>query len=313
VPAVCADDASLIAGAPIDLPTVRGRIDHLSPDVRGERLFVAALRNDTVEVVDTREGRRKRSLHGFSEPQDVHYAVGTGRLFITSARGARIDIRDGASFARIATVEGLGDADNIRYDAAAHRVYVGHGIGALRVIDGVTGETKGDIALAGHPESFQLEANGPRIFVNVPSARHVAVVNRASGVVTATWGIGGAEANFPMALDESHERLFVGTRLPPLLLVYDTRSGNIVASEEIGRDADDLFYDPARKRLYVICGEGRIDVLRQQDADHYAFESTVPTAPYARTGLFVPEHRRLYVAAPAVNGAMARLLVFQVR
>jgi DNA-binding beta-propeller fold protein YncE len=312
-PAICADEASLVPEAAIDLPTVRGRIDHLAADVGGGRLFIAALRSDTVEVVDVKTARRMRSLHGFSQPQGVYYASDTGRLFISSARGARIDIRDGMSLARITTVEGLGDADNIRYDAAARRVYVGHGAGALRVLDGATGETKSDIALAGHPEAFQLEAGGQRIFVNVPSARHVAVVDRVKGAVTETWGIGDAEANFPMALDDAGGRLFVGTRLPALLLVYDTHTGQIVAKLETGKDADDIFYDAARKRIYVICGEGRIDVVRQVDPDHYALESTQTTAPRARTGLFVPETRRLYVAAPDAGASPARLLVFKVR
>ena len=312
LPGLCADEVSVVPDGTIDLPTVRGRIDHIAIDHGRSRLFVAALRSDTVEIIDIKAGQRVRSLHGFSEPQGVLYVAESDRLFVSSARGARVDLRDGGSLARIGTVEGLGDADNIRYDAAARRVYVGHGVGALRVLDGATGETRGDIALAGHPESFQLEAGGQRIFVNVPSARHVAVVDRVQAAVIETWGIGDAEANFPMALDEAGGRLFVGTRSPAQMLVYDTRTGNIVAAQKIGGDADDIFYDAARTRIYVICGEGRIDVVRQLDPDHYSVESTLSTAPRARTGLFVPEIRRLYVAAPAAGASPARLLVFKV-
>ena len=122
-----------------------------------------------------------------------------------------------------------------------------------------------------------------------------------------------ARANFPMALDEAGRRLFVGTRLPALLLVYDIDTGKVVARQEIGGDTDDLFFDAARKRIYVICGEGRIDIIRQQDRDHYSLESTVSTAPRARTGLFVPENQRLYVAAPAVGASPARILAYRVR
>jgi DNA-binding beta-propeller fold protein YncE len=313
MPARPADDAPLAPAETIELATVRGRIDHLAFDSGGKRLFVAALGNDSVEVVDAAAGRRLRSMHGFAEPQGVQYVAESDRLFIASSRGARIDIRDGKSLARISTVEGLGDADNIRYDAAARRVYVGHSEGAIRVLDAQTGASMGDIALAGHPESFQLEVNGPRIFVNVPSARHVAVVDRAKGAVVATWEVAEARANFPMALDEAGRRLFVGTRLPALLLVYDIDTGKVVARLEIGGDTDDLFFDAARKRLYVICGEGRIDIIRQQDRDHYSLESTVSTAPRARTGLFVPENQRLYVAAPATGTAPARVLAYRIR
>ena len=176
-----------------------------------------------------------------------------------------------------------------------------------------SGETVAEIALSGHPESFQLEANGTRIFVNVPDANHVAVVDRVKRAVVATWPIGDAEANFAMALDEPGRRLFVATRLPSLLLVYDIDSGRVIAQLPIGKDADDLFFDAARKRLYVICGEGRIDVVRQVDPDHYSIEASVGTAPRARTGLFVPEDGRLYVAAPAAADAPANIRSYRLK
>jgi len=147
----------------------------------------------------------------------------------------------------------------------------------------------------------------------VPDARQVVVVDRAKRAVTAAWEVPGARSNFPMALDEAGRRLFVGARSPAVLLAYDTASGRMVAKLPIGGDTDDLFFDAERKQVYVICGEGRVDVLRQDDPDHYSQTGTIKTAPRARTGLFVPEEGRLYVAAPAVDGAPARILVYRVR
>jgi hypothetical protein len=192
-------------------------------------------------------------------------------------------------------------------------VYVGYAKGALRALDPATGDSLDEIPLAGHPESFQLETRGTRIFVNVPTAHQVAIVDRTKHVVVATWDVPGAESNFPMALDESGRRLFVGARKPAMLLVYDIDSGKVVAKQPIGGDTDDIFFDPEHKRLYVICGEGRIDIVRQEDPDHYLLEGTVRTAPGARTGLFVHEERRLYVAAPAIGTSPARLLAYRVR
>ncbi len=312
-PARPADELALTAGEVIELPTVSGRIDHLAIDLGRDRLYVAALGNDTVEVVDLKAAARKRSLHGFIDPQSAVYVPGLDRLFVSNGRGDHVDIIDGESLSRIKRIDGMQDADNMRLDPAARTLYVGYGKGGLRVLDAASGETAGDIPLSGHPESFQLEANGPRIFVNVPGAEHVAVVDRAKRVVVASWSLDGARANFPMAFDEAGRRLFVGTRLPALLLVYDIDSGRIVAKLEIGKDADDIFFDPARKRLYVICGEGRVDIVRQLDSDHYSLESSMNTAPRARTGLFVPETRRLYVAAPAIGPSSARVLVYRLR
>lgn len=299
--------------ATIALPAVKGRIDHFGVDLKQQRLFVAALGNDTLEVVDVKSSRRERSLAGFSEPQGVLYLPEFNRIYVANGSANRVDILDGTSLERIKGVAGLEDADNIRYDAGARKVYVGYGKGALRALDAATGDSAGDIRLAGHPESFQLETRGTRIFVNVPPARHIAVVDRAKRAVVATWGVPGAESNYPMALDEPGRRLFVGARKPAVLLVYDIDSGKVVAKQPIGEDTDDIFFDPERKRLYVICGEGRIDIVRQNDADHYSPEGTVRTAARARTGLFVPEERRLYVAAPAIGTSAAKLLAYRLR
>jgi DNA-binding beta-propeller fold protein YncE len=308
-----AGEAALELVATIPMPAVKGRIDHLAIDLKRHRLFVAALGNDTVEVLDLEHQQREKSVSGFGEPQGVLYLPELNRLYVTNGSGDRVDIFDAESLAPIKRIAKLDDADNVRYDAAERKVVVGYGKGALHMLDAGSGEPAGDIGLSGHPESFQLERNGTRIFVNVPDARHIAVVDRAKRKVIANWDVPGAQANFPMALDEAGRRLFVGTRSPALVLVYDIDSGKAVAKVPIGGDTDDIFVDSARERVYVICGEGRVDVLRQATADRYLHEASVKTAPRARTGLFVPEEERLYVAAPAVGTAPARILVYRVR
>jgi YVTN family beta-propeller protein len=304
---------SLELVATITMPGVKGRIDHLAVDVKGHRLFVAALGNDTVEVIDTAANRHAKSLTGFGEPQGIAYAPEHDRIYIANGTANRVDVLDARSLEALKRIERMDDADNVRYDAAAKAMVVGYGKGALRLLAADTAEPIGDIRLAGHPESFQLEARGPRIFVNVPTAGQVAVVDRVKRTVVATWPVAGASRNFPMALDQQGRRLFVGARSPALLLVYDIDSGANLAKIPIGGDTDDLFYDAVRARLYVICGEGRVDVLRQEPQDRYAHEATITTAPGARTGLLVPEERKLYVAAPAVGITQARVLVYKVQ
>jgi DNA-binding beta-propeller fold protein YncE len=312
-PAVAGAQAALPElTATIPLPEVKGRIDHFGVDMKAKRLFVAALGNDTLEVVDLKARRRERSLTGFGEPQGVLHVAETNRVFVANGSAGRVDVLDAASFSAVRHIDGLADADNVRWDAGARKVWVGWGKGALRALDPATGESAGDVRLSGHPESFQLERRGARIFVNVPTAGHVAVVDRGKRAVIATWKV-PATANFPMALDEASHRLFVGARKPAVLVVYDTETGKVVARQPIGEDTDDFFFDAARKRLYVVCGEGRIDVVRREDPDRYALEGTVKTAPRARTGLFVPEDGTLYVAAPAARGSPARVLAYRLR
>src|SRR5258706_4354305 len=308
-----AAQAPLEPVATIPMPGVKGRIDHFAIDVKAHRLFVAALGNDTVEVLDVAANRHEKSIAGFGEPQGLVHLPQSNRLFVANGSANRVDILDARSLSTVKRIEQLDDADNLRYDAAAGKIIVGYGKGALRLMDADSGDPAGEIRLAGHPESFQLEARGTRAFVNVPTAQHVAVVDRVKRQVTATWPVAGATSNFPMALDEAGRRLFVGARAPAVMLVYDIDSGKIVAKLPIGGDTDDIFFDASRKRVYVICGEGRVDVFRQETADQYSLESSIKTAPRARTGLFVPEDAKLYVAAPSVGSAPARVLVYAVR
>jgi len=231
----------------------------------------------------------------------------TKRLFVTSVEAFAAD-----PLSPIRRVDALGDADNIRYEPESGRIYVGFD-SALAVLEGSTMRLMSRIKLSGHPESFQLESRGSRIFVNVPTAHRIAVIDRKQGEVRSSWSLGEARANFPMALDEASHRLFVATRRPAALLVFDTESGKRITSVPIGGDADDLFFDGERKQILAICGEGLITVVHQQDADRYVAIDQVHTAPGARTGLFVPAQRTLYVAVPAQHPSQAEIRVFTVK
>jgi len=226
--------------ATIPLAGVRGRIDHLAADPAGHRVIVAALGNNTVEILDTRN-KERRTLSGLGEPQGVLYLIAPDRLFIANGAANRVDIVDLTSLAEERRITGMNDADNIRYDEATRTVWVGYGRGALRMLDAATGESVGEVMLPGHPESFQLEHDGKRAFVNVPTVNKVVVIDRFKRQVIGQWETARASANYPMALDERGHRLFVGTRSPPLLLVYDTEAGKVVARLPIGKDTDDVF------------------------------------------------------------------------
>ena len=216
---------------------------------------------------------------------------------------------DGSSFELLKSVKFPDDADNIRYDAKGERVYVGYGDGGLGIIDARNGNHIGDIRLDAHPESFQLEKSGLRIFVNLPDSKKIAVVNRETRTVITTWAT-GALANFPMALDEIHHRLFVGFRKPAKLMVLDTQSGKVIANLDTVGDADDIFYDSSRQRIYIAGGEGFLDIFQQLNPDDYQPVTKIPTAAGARTALFVPEFNRLYLAVPHRGSQRADVRVY---
>jgi len=295
----------------IPIHHVEGRIDHLSADVTGRRLFVAALENSTVEVLNLRTGDFQ-SIPDFDDPQGVRFVPELKKLFVASGGDGTCKIVDGVTL-QIKRALKLGkDADNVRYDAATKKIYVGYGRGGLAVMDATSGNKTAEIPLDGHPESFQLETAGQRIFVNVPSSRKVAVIDRKKNQVVSNWRL-SAEANYPMALDERSNRLFLGCRRPPSLLVLDTATGQLKTRITIDGDTDDIFYDALRRRIYVSCGTAFIDIIEQQSADQYRLIAKIPTASGARTSLFVPEMRRLFLAVPHRRKQRAEVWVYQVK
>ena len=300
----------------IQLPNVEGRIDHMALDAQGGRLFVAALGNNTLEVVDLKAGKVTDEIKGLKEPQGVAYVPDTNKLLVTNGDGDTLDIYDGQSLKLLNQVVLGDDPDNVRYDATTGYAYVGYGTGngsALGVVDVQKGTKVADITLSGHPESFQLEESGQRIFVNVPTAGHIAVADPDTGSVIETWPLSNATENFPMALDETNHRLFVGTRSPAKLLILDTETGTQVTSLDSSGDADDIFYDSENKRIYVSGGEGAISVFEQTDPDNYSLLDKVDTAEGARTSLFVPDSGTLYVAVPHRGSQQAEVRAFQTK
>jgi len=293
----------------IPLPDVQGRIDHMSIDVNNHRLFVAALGNNTVEVIDTKEGNRVHTIPGLHEPQGVLYVPEDNRLYVANGDDGTLHIFDGSSYELVKSIKLGDDADNVRFDSAKKHVYVGYGSGALAEMN-EDGTKVAEINLDAHPESFQLEKNGPRLFVNLPKSRKVAVVDRTKGSVLATWGTGGVFSNYPMALDEDDQRLFIVCRLPARLVVLDTNTGKIIQKLSAIGDSDDVFYDRARRRIYAIGGEGGISVFQQQDSDQYQAIAKLPTVKGARTGFFSPDLNQLFVAVRRQDSTPAAIRIY---
>lgn len=293
----------------ISLPGVEGRIDHLAIDVELQRLYVAALGNGTIEVIDLVAGKRLGAISGLNEPQGIAVIPKTHTIVVGSG-GDGAGLFYNSDFKLIGAVKGLEDADNVRYDATADRIYIGYGNGFLAVLDPAGPRPVSTWKLAGHPESFQLASADSRVYVNIPTAQQIAVVDRGQGVV-ARWRVFQAHSNFPMALDEEHQRLFVACREPANLLVFNTETGAVTVINDCVGDADDVFYDVRRSRIYVVGGEGLVSVFSQSDADHYAFMGSATTAPGARTAFLSPDTDRLYVAVPHRGTQAAEIRVFQ--
>ncbi len=284
----------------IPVPGVAGRLDHFTADGKRRRLFVSALGNNTLEVIDVFAGRVIHSIKGLAQPQGPLYVPGVDKLYVANAEDGKVRVYDGATYTLRKTIDFGKDPDNMRYDEASKRVYVGFGEddGGIAMIDPKTDERFGQVyKTEGHPESFQVETSGGHIFVNVPDAGNVVEsIDRKTGTAT-KWPLKGLRANYAMALNEEDHRLFTITRKTPMMVVLDTQTGNEVARLRAAGECDDVFFDASRKRIYVIGAEGFISVFQQNDPDHYELIANVPSGIGIRTGFYFTNRDRFYAAA----------------
>jgi hypothetical protein len=310
------DVRPLVLTEAIPLDGIKGRFDHLGTN--GRKLFVSALGNNTVEVIDISGRTLDHTITGVPNPQGVVFAPEVNKLFVGSSKG-KLYIYDGISFDLIKDIDFHGDVDKVRYDAAKKRVYVGYGdeeTAAIAAVDATTNQRiDEEYQLGAHPESFQLETSGPNIYVNLPDLKQIAVINRSTHAIY-RWPL-TLEHNFPMALDELHHRLFVGTHEPARLAVFDTTTGHMLAALPSVQDADDVYYDSARKRIYMPGGEGLIYTFEQKDADSYRLLAKIPAALGARTAGYFGKGKkgfdRFYLAVPARADHGAEVWIYTVQ
>jgi DNA-binding beta-propeller fold protein YncE len=298
----------------IPVPGVAGRLDHFTADAKRRRLFVSALGNNTVEVIDVFAGRVIHSIKGLAEPQGPLYVPAVDKLYVANAEDGKVRVYDGATYTLRKTIDFGNDPDNMRYDEASKTVFVGFGQedGGIARIDPKTDERIGEVyKTGGHPESFQVEASGGHVFVNVPDADNVVVsIDRKTGAAT-KWPLKGLRSNYAMALNEEDHRLFTITRKTPMLVVLNTETGAEVTRLRAAGECDDVFFDASRKRVYVIGGAGEISVFQQNDPDHYELVANVPSSVGIRTGYYFAKRDRFYVGVPAKGSEPAQIWTYE--
>lgn len=302
------DQVSLVLERTIPLVGVVGRIDHLAYDAKRGRIFIAELGNGSVEGVDLATGRSIGRIGGLKEPQGLAFLRDRDELVVASGGDGSVRSYRGADLVASSAMQMGDDADNLRVDPASGRLVVGYGAGALAVIDPAARSVIAATPLPAHPEGFQLD--GDRAFVNLPEAGRVGVVDLAAGKLVASWPNAGRRWNFPLAFEATSGQVAVVYRLPSRLVIFDAASGAIAQALPTCGDSDDVFFDTRRGRLYVVCGDGHIDLFARKDGSLQRI-ATIATVPGARTALFVPAVDRLYLAVRAAGGQPAAIRVYR--
>lgn len=293
------------------MPRVKGRIDHIDINIKDQVAYIAALGNNTVEVIDLKTGEIIGTITGLDEPQGVAYITRHNELLVANGGTGECIFYNAATLQKITSLKLAGDADDVRYDANADKIYVGYGSGGIAVIDGQSRKQTADIKLPAHPESFQLDAKSGKLWVNLPGSGMIGVADLSQLKLTAKWSKLFPRANFPMAYDEAQHRVIVGYRLPARLIIYDSETGKEVFTAPMIGDADDLYWDQHNKSIYISGGSGAVNIFKQAGNTSYRQIANIPTRSGARTSLLVPELGMLLIAARAEGEQNAALLIYK--
>ncbi len=296
----------------IELPNVKGRLDHMAVDLKRQELFVAAYGNNSLEIIDLRRGKLIRSIKGLDGPQGVEYIPWKGLIAVSNGRDGTLRFFKADTLKLVKTIHFRRDADDLRLGPSEKRLYVAYGEGAIGIVGLADMRRIGDIPIGAHPESFQIDSASEKMYVNVPDRREIAVIDMRNRKIISKWPFTPARDNFPMALDEKTNRLFIGAWVPAILATYDAHSGTLLSRTRISRDADDMYLDQKSRLIYCSCGAGFLEVISPWK-NGYRVISKIQTALGARTSLLIPRQHRIYVAAPERNGREARILEYKTK
>jgi hypothetical protein len=296
----------------ISMPDVKGRIDHMDVNLKARIVYMAALGNNTLEVIDIANGKLIHSIKGLDEPQGVGYVPQRNEIVVANGGNGDCYFYSADSFEKVATVHLSSDADDIRVDSAAKKIYVGYGSGGIAVIDADTHKQVGDVQVPAHPEGFQIDKVLDRLYVNLPDAGIVGVISLSEMKLIGKWRNNTLAANFPMAIDTIQHHVFIGYRKPARMLVMNGRNNKAISSLDIVGDTDDLYYDNYSNTIYISGGDGSINLFKEEGST-YKQIANIPTSNGARTSLLIPQLRLFAVAARAAAGKSAALLVYQLQ
>jgi len=302
----------LIVEKVIELPEVRGRIDHMAINLRNNVIYIAALGNNTVEVVDLNKASLVYSIKGLDEPQGICYIPVSNEIVIANGGNGKCMFYNASTYSLLSTIDVGGDADNIRYDDRDNIIYVGYGNGGIAAIDAKAHKKINEVKLPAHPESFQLDHKHHLLFVNLPDDNSIAVVDQQNLKVADIWETKGLRANFPMTLDTTSGIVIVGFRNPATLVIYNPVTGQEQNRTELIGDVDDVFFDEKEQEIFASGGSGYINIFKKENDHSFKKIASIPTRSGARTSLLVPSLRKLIVAERSSGGKTTALVVYKI-
>jgi DNA-binding beta-propeller fold protein YncE len=292
----------LVATTP--MPGFSGDFDHFAVDLTGNRLFLAAEKNKTVEVFDLRSGKRIHSITGFGDPHVMVYLPNSNSLIVTDEEDdfGMVELVSAKDYKIVDTIKLPPGADHAAFNPVNKYYYVQSGgekgskTHMINIIDTATFKRVGDIeGVPGEDnEAMTIDRAGKKLYANLTGTDEIGVIDLDTRQLIARWPLPDAHVAHGIALDEPNHRVFVATRKPPKFIAFDTDTGKVIADLPCTDVNSDMWFDAAHKRIYVT-GSDKTSVFKQIDADHYEHIVEVPTAYRAKTSILVPQMNRLYI------------------
>jgi DNA-binding beta-propeller fold protein YncE len=315
-----ASPLKLVAKYPIPA-SVQGRLDHVTADLAGNRLFLAAETAHEVLVFNLRTGKLLHLISGIEIPHAIFVRDDLHRIFVTDGGpDGEVHIYDGRTYRQLNVVKLKAHSDSVGYDPATQDLYVDNGGGdahetftMLSIINTKTDAKIADIRIDGSAlEAMALAKSSPLLYVDNPAKVEVDVVNRRTRKLVAKWVVPNCVHNAAIALDEPAHRLYTACRSGSIV-VFDTQTGKALQSLPIAKNVDDLIFDPVRKRLYASCADGPVSVYQVESPNHYSSIGEIATPPGGKNEVLVPSLERFFVPIPASKTATGEILVYKVQ
>jgi DNA-binding beta-propeller fold protein YncE len=315
----CAGTSALKLVQAVPLPALHdGDFDHFAVDVQGKRLFAAAEENSKLLIFDLRNNTLIKTITDLKAPHSILYRSDLKKLFVVDGDLGSIKIYDSESYKPLGDIKLRVGADSCVYDPSTHYLYVVNGgkdahmpNAYISVVDTNNAKQVADIKIdSDDVEAIQFETSGPRFFVDVRGNSTVEVFDRRNRALLATWRLPQqAQKPSAIAFDEPAHRLFVGTRDPGNLVTLNSDSGKVVSILPASPMVDDMAFDSKEKRIYF-AATNFLEVFQERDPDQVDLIEKLPTAPRAKTGIFVPQLDRYYLGVPHHGNASAELRVY---
>jgi DNA-binding beta-propeller fold protein YncE len=271
-----------------------GSWDYVTIDAEARRLYLSHATR--VEVLDADSGKLIGTIPDTPGVHGIAIAHAFGKGFTTNGREDKVSVFNPADLKLIQKIEVGKGPDSIYYDAKSKRVFTGnHGSNDITAIDAEKAAVAGTVRIEGAAESMVTGKDG-LIYVNLEDKNEVVVFDPMTLQIQRRMAIGVAGVPTGLAYDAKTNRLFIGCRKEPMMVVMDAASGKVVAQYPIGAGVDWASWDAHGKTAFTSSGDGTLNIFVQKSADKYEAEA-LKTQQSAKTMAFDPKTRKIFLPA----------------